>query len=689
VVRGRFLAEIAVGQGPRAVAVGPDCRIWVSNRDGASISVIDSTQMKVVATHAMPRASQPWGIVATSDGSAWVVLAAQRALVRLDRQGVVRDSIVIGANARHVSADRSGTRLFVPQFITPPQPGESTANVRTQGDSGAAAGAQIEVIHAATKSVVRTISLGFSPGPDTESRSRGVPNYVGAVAIAPDGKRAWVPSKQDNIQRGALRDGQGLTFNTAVRAISSLVDLNALAEIPSARVHHDDAGYASAAIYHPSGRFVFVALESSREIAVIDAVTQKEIQRIPAGVVPQGLAVSADGRFLLVQNFLDRTVGIYVIETHAGLKASLRHQVVTIGKENLAPAVLMGKRFFNDAGDPRLARDGYIACASCHLDGGFDGRTWDFSGVGEGLRNTQSLEGRRGGQGRLHWSGNFDEVQDFEVVIRSFAGGSGLMSDADFNQGTRSQGLGDPKAGVSPELDALAAYVKSLNTFAPSPFRNQDGSLTEQGSLGAVLFQSKGCTDCHGGPDFTLSEVLPLVDIGTIRQPTSGKRLGANLPGFDVQTLRDVWSTAPYLHDGSALTIDDAIRAHRGLIASDQEIAALARFVAEIGDGPALSDDTNAGAGQAVQRGVVRVTETGTHTLRLDGSAAAEVFLNVHLLLSQTAQTVGTSRRIMLTVGQQINVEIRLTAPLAGGQPAPRLSWQRPGRTQFEPMPVH
>jgi hypothetical protein len=39
-------------------------------------------------------------------------------------------------------------------------------------------------------------------------------------------------------------------------------------------------------------------------------------------------------------------------------------------------------------------------------------------------------------------------VQDFEGQIRALAGGTGLMSDALFNTGTRSQPLGDGKAGV-------------------------------------------------------------------------------------------------------------------------------------------------------------------------------------------------------------------------------------------------
>jgi hypothetical protein len=60
-----------------------------------------------------------------------------------------------------------------------------------------------------------------------------------------------------------------------------------------------------------------------------------------------------------------------------------------------------------------------MSCASCHNDGSHDGRTWDLTGFGEGLRNTSSLRGRAGAQGLLHWSGNFDEVQDFEGQIRN------------------------------------------------------------------------------------------------------------------------------------------------------------------------------------------------------------------------------------------------------------------------------
>ena len=138
--------------------------------------------------------------------------------------------------------------------------------------------------------------------------------------------------------------------------------------------------------------------------------------------------------------------------------------------------------------------EGYISCGSCHFEGIDDGRVYDFSTRGEGLRNTIALLGRRGAeQGRLNWTGTLDEVQDFENQMRELFGGKGFMPDDVFHVGTRDQPLGDPKAGLSPELDALAAYVGSLDHVNPSPYRNPDGSLTADGVAGKALFGKLGC----------------------------------------------------------------------------------------------------------------------------------------------------------------------------------------------------
>ena len=136
-----------------------------------------------------------------------------------------------------------------------------------------------------------------------------------------------------------------------------------------------------------------------------------------------------------------------------------------------------------------MTQHGYICCASCHLDGFEDGRVWDFTDRGEGLRNTTSLLGKRGvGQGRLHWSANFDEVQDFEHDIRNAFNGTGFMCRRRLHDRHAEHPLGDPKAGVSRELDDLAAYVTSLDRVRPSPFRAPDGALTARRPGGPRIF---------------------------------------------------------------------------------------------------------------------------------------------------------------------------------------------------------
>jgi cytochrome c peroxidase len=212
-----------------------------------------------------------------------------------------------------------------------------------------------------------------------------------------------------------------------------------------------------------------------------------------------------------------------------------------------------------------MSRDKYLSCATCHFDGDSDGRVWDFTDRGEGLRNTIALTGRTGMRhGPVHWSANFDEIQDFENDIRSAFGGSGFMSDTDFNTGTRSLTLGDPKTGVSADLDAMAAYVASLKLMSSSPFRNSDGSMTADAIAGQKIFMSAGtgCAKCHHGPQLTDSDLhnnpFLLHNVGTLTTG-SGKRLGVTLTGLDTPTLKGIWETAPYLHDGSAATLMDVI----------------------------------------------------------------------------------------------------------------------------------
>jgi YVTN family beta-propeller protein len=598
------LRELAVGLSPRTVAVAANGLVWVANRDSDSLSVIDSATQTVTRTVALQRGSRPYGIVISPDGN--TVYVASEGLGRLQMlnaaSGAVLATTTLPPGQRHVAISADGSKLYVPRFVTGRLPGEATATVTTEAD-GLIYGAELRVLSAADLSAISTAVLRHSELPDFENSGRGIPNYLGSMAISPDGVSGWVPSKQDNIKRGVLRSGQSLNFQNTVRAISSRIDLGSATEDYVSRIDHDNAGVASAAAFDPQGVYMFVALETSREVAVVNAYGRAEMFRIQTGRAPQGLVVSPDGRKLFVSNFMDRSVTVFDLGDlmeRASNSAPLLATMSSIGTEKLASTVLRGKQLFYDAKDTRLARDAYISCAACHNSGGQDGRVWDLTGFGEGLRNTIGLEGRAAGHGFLHWSSNFDELQDFEGQIRNLSGGTGLMTDAQFNSGTRNQPLGDPKTGVSTDLDALAAYVASLNTFAVSPYRNSDGTLTARAQAGRLVFAARNCAACHAGTNFTNSlNASTLSNIGTIKA-SSGQRLAGPLTGIDPPTLRDVFRTAPWLHDGSAGTIQQAIQMHNNVSLTATELDDVTAYLQQIGsDEPTAPTPTNFGAGLA------------------------------------------------------------------------------------------
>jgi YVTN family beta-propeller protein len=725
------VAEIAVGRAPRSVAVAANGMVWVTNKRAASISVIDPSTLTISRTITLDRGTQPHGIAMTPNGStALVVLEAGGKLLRFDTVSYTQTgSIDIGIDARHVSVAADGVTAYVSRYVTPPLNGESTASPQTTAGGGV-----LMSVNAGSTPMAMTATtrLAHSPKTDAENQGRGVPNYLGPAVVSPDGASAWVPSKMDNIARGTLRDGQPLNFQNTVRAISSRVVLPGFAEDLASRIDHDNASIASAAAFDQRGLYLFVALETSREIAVISAHGKQQLFRFDVGRAPDGLALSADGKTLYVNNFMDRTIGVYDISPLVDrTEFAVFPQVITstVGTEKLAAIVLLGKQLFYDARDPRLSRDRYLSCATCHNDGGHDGRVWDLTGFGEGLRNTVSLRGRAGAQGLLHWSNNFDEVQDFEGQIRLLAGGSGLMTTAQFTSGTRSQPLGDKKAGVSADLDALAAYVASLNEFDVSPHRPGAGTLSAAATEGKALFAQMNCGSCHNGAAFTQSANNNPADVGTIKQPGSGMRLDGSLTGIDVPTLRDVWATAPYLHDGSAPTLEAAVRAHNGVTITDADLAKLTAYLREIGSDESFApmptgtglaasyfnNSTLSGTpvltrveavdfgwgGATPSAGVMRdnfsvrwtghlvAPATGSFRFQTVSDEGVRVWINgVQVINNWTAhnKATNTSGSVAMAAGKVYSVKVEYYE--RSGNAEMRLRWAVPGTTTFAPIPA-
>jgi MYXO-CTERM domain-containing protein len=190
--------------------------------------------------------------------------------------------------------------------------------------------------------------------------------------------------------------------------------------------------------------------------------------------------------------------------------------------------------------------------------------------------------------------------------------------------GTVGTPLGDKKDGLSPELDALAAFLDSLDTYHQSPFRNPDGTLSADGVAGRAIFKRLGCGFCHTGSDATDSSRGKLHDVGTLKE-SSGHRGGEPLLGIDTPTLNGVWETAPYLHDGSAATLRDVLTTQNpddrhGFASSlsDPELDQLVAYVRQLDgtldpdDEPAVGGSSAGGASGSGGSGMLAAGNGGT-----------------------------------------------------------------------------
>lgn len=536
--------ETSVGIDPKTLAVAPDGRLWVAVQ-GEDKLVVLAPNGAVAKTVQLAYGSGPHSVVFTPDRQTGLVtLESKSQLMSFDPvSGDTIKTLSLQGDVRGLAVTADSQDAYVTRFRS------------------LAGGAQVHRVNLPTWRLTQTVPLQVDTTTvDAENRARGVPNYLHQIVISPDGTRAALPSKKDNIVRGGYRDQQPLEHDRTVRSIVSQIALGAhSAEVFAEQLDFNDRAPARAVVYSPKGDYLFVAQMEGNRVAIVDAYNRAIRGEIETGRAPHGLYLDAATKRLYVNDFLGRSVTVQDVSAVLSSEsfASRRLATVTVvANEPLTASVLRGKKIFYNAADPRMSRDNYMSCASCHADGGDDGTVWDFTNRGEGLRRTISLKGRGGlGHGRLHWSANFDEVQDFENDIRRHLGGTGFMSEADFQ--LTANALGTAKAGRSAALDDLAAYVGSLTRHPRSPYREADGRLSPIALQGQRLFTQLQCATCHGGA--TLRDGLRH-DVGTI-QPSSGQGNGEALAGkgLDTPTLRALWVNRQYFHNGQAASLDEVL----------------------------------------------------------------------------------------------------------------------------------
>jgi cytochrome c peroxidase len=236
----------------------------------------------------------------------------------------------------------------------------------------------------------------------------------------------------------------------------------------------------------------------------------------------------------------------------------------------------LGKKLFYDG---RLSKDGNFSCASCHQQfAGF--ATFDHS-LSHGFNNQFTTRNAPGLANlawyrEFHWDGGIKslEVQPLapmtapnemaetveNVLLK-------LKQDEDYRKKFRAA-FGTEDINSQLMLRALSQFMGML-VSANSKYdqvKNGTASFTDGEQRGYLAFQQK-CAACHKEPLFTdlsfRNTGLPmdgeLKDIGRMRITHNSE----DSLKFKVPTLRNIYVTQPYSHDGRFFSIGAVIDHYR------------------------------------------------------------------------------------------------------------------------------
>lgn len=276
--------------------------------------------------------------------------------------------------------------------------------------------------------------------------------------------------------------------------------------------------------------------------------------------------------------------------------------------------VQLGKKLFID---PILSKDKTLSCVSCHhlSDNGADN-----------VRYTEGIDGKKSifnaptvynavYNFRQFWDGRAKNLKDQALmpIKNPVEMGNTIeqaLKDLKANQDyTRMfNEIYDDGITESNLAEVLAEFEKTLIT-PNAPFdkylRGDKHAISSEAKKGLKIFKTKGCISCHNGINLGGN----LYNKFGIYQDSKSKELGRYMHTkreedkyvFKVPSLRNVAITAPYMHDGRAQTLKDAVnimsKYQLGRPMNDDDLKSLVSFLKTLtGELPGIVRDINATA---------------------------------------------------------------------------------------------
>jgi cytochrome c peroxidase len=275
------------------------------------------------------------------------------------------------------------------------------------------------------------------------------------------------------------------------------------------------------------------------------------------------------------------------------------------------PKILLGQKLFSET---ILSKNKKISCFSCHnlYTNGADTTAFTKGVNGElGHFNVPTVYNAVYNF-RQFWDGRAKDLKEQALIPIENPVEMGntiaqVLKDLKVNTEYVQKFNAIYKDGITAEniADALASFQSTLVT-ANSPFdkylRGETTSISKQSIEGYRLFREKGCISCHNGVNiggnlynkFGIYEEVDSKELGryNITQKEEDKYV------FKVPSLRNIERTAPYMHDGRAKSLEDAVnimsRHQLGQPMKDKDLHAIVSFLKTLnGELPQSISDSN------------------------------------------------------------------------------------------------
>ncbi len=525
---GSVTRRIPVGRVPKGIALSPDGRrAYVVNSWSDDVSEIDLASFKVART--LRAGFEPTSVITDRQGA--FLYTANRigndvSVIDL-ASGAETKRLLAGRGASYLALSPDGSRIYSTHIYP------NLTKFRTPLQS------EVTVIDTARQMVVERYGLANAAG-------------IFHVALSRDGRLGIAAQLRPKNLVPLAHIEHGWVIGNTISVFGA--DAGELIQLPIDELERYFTPPFGVAIA-PDKSAVYISTTGSDSVTVIDVArllkfirsltpAQRKVvandlsasanyvaSRIAVGLAPKGLALSPDGSRLYVANRNDDTIS--VVDTAARKVV----RTIAVGEPGTLTPERRGERLFFSA---RFGFQGHLGCGSCHLEATFDGVSWDLEpdGFGKDIVDNRLLE----------------DIKD--TAPFKWNGGN---PDLETECGPRTEKFFYRSQSYSrEELGDLVAFIKAM-PLRPNRYRLPNGDLTPAQERGKAIFErtrgkngqpipeNNQCAVCHSGPHYTNQQ---LADVG------SGKWTDRS-PLFDVPQLSNIALTAPYLHDGSAKSLEE------------------------------------------------------------------------------------------------------------------------------------